>query len=306
MATLPLVLYCCTYAKDLSRVKRLLSSLRKFNQEQLPVYLSVPAKDLNLFSKELEDYQYTLINEEDILKKNPEINIEILQKQRGWIQQQVIKSEFWRLGFSDNYLVMDSDSFFLRPFGIDDFIAEDGIPYSVINEGREVLQSTERFGPSYARANFLNDRTPIKNMLQRKGIIYDYGYAPFLWNKKVWQSLEENYLKPNNISLLEAILACHSEFTWYGESLLKYKPIPIIPRNELFKHYHYEHQAWIDKFLGVTTEILKKDYLGVVYQSNWETWQDFGLPNKSFKSRALRSIKRRVKYIQFVYRLLKS
>lgn len=295
----PFVLYCCSYSKDLQRLKRLLESLQKHNVENLPIFISAPAKDLDLFSSELQDYVYTLINEEDILKKNELISFDKLYSQKGWIQQQVIKSEFWRLETSDNYLVMDSDCVFLKDFGLSDFMAEDNVPYSIINEGREILQSTELFGPNHARNNYLKDRAPIAKRMGRQGVIYDYGYAPFIWSKKVWQSLEENFLKPNDISILDAILECSSEFTWYGESLLKYRAIPLYPRNELFKHYHYEHQLWADNALGYTPEIIKKDYLGIVFQSNWETWQDFGIPEKNFKSRLLKSLKRLIKYLIF-------
>jgi hypothetical protein len=120
-----------------------------------------------------------------------------------------------------------------------------------------------------------------------------------LWSKKVWQSLDENYLSPNKMSFLDAVLKCDSEFTWYGESLIKYRAIPLYPRNELFKHYHYEHQFWSDKSLGYTEEILKKDYLGVVYQSNWQTWEDFGSAKKKLGSRILKRLKRFLKYLQF-------
>lgn len=294
-----LVLYCCTYSKDLRRVQRLMKSIESYNTDSIPVYISVPSKDMELFRQELQGFNYTLINEEDILKKNPRIDMPLLYQKRGWIQQQIIKSEFWRSDISDNYLVMDSDCVFLRAFGLDDFMAEDNTPYSIINEGKEVLQSTERFGPSYARAGFIKDRAPIRDMLGRKGIIYDYGYAPFLWSRRVWESLDEQYLKPNGISFLDAVLSCDSEFTWYGESLLKYRAIPIYPRNELFKHYHYEHQYWADKSLGYTEEILKKDYLGVVYQSNWQSWEDFGAAKKKLSSRFLKKLKRFLKYLQF-------
>ncbi len=276
-----------------------MKSIESYNTDSIPVYISVPSKDMELFRQELQGFNYTLINEEDILKKNPRIDMPLLYQKRGWIQQQIIKSEFWRLDISDNYLVMDSDCVFLRAFGLDDFMAEDNTPYSIINEGKEVLQSTERFGPSYARAGFIKDRAPIRDMLGRKGIIYDYGYAPFLWSRRVWESLDEQYLKPKGISFLDAVLSCDSEFTWYGESLIKYRAIPIYPRNELFKHYHYEHQYWADKSLGYTEEILKKDYLGVVYQSNWQSWEDFGISKKKLASRALKAFKRIAKYLLF-------
>ena len=64
-----LVLYCCTYSKDLKRVERLLHSIEKHNKDALDVYISVPAKDIQLFSKELNSFNFHLINEEDILKR---------------------------------------------------------------------------------------------------------------------------------------------------------------------------------------------------------------------------------------------
>jgi Family of unknown function (DUF6492) len=296
---LPLVLYCCTYSKDLKRVERLLQSIKQHNKENLKVFISTPTKDLELFKKELSGYDLTLINEEDIIRISQRIEMSFFYQQPGWIQQQIIKSEFWRLDISENYLVMDSDCIFFKDFGLADFIATDNVPYSIIHEGRDVLQATERFGPKYARHGFLKCRTPIRDIMGRKGVVYDYGYAPFLWSRKVWEALDVNYLQPNQMSFLDAVLKCDSEFTWYGESLVKYQPIPIYPREQLFKHYHYEHQYWQDKKLGYTEDILKKDYLGVVYQSNWQTWEDFGLPKKKFISRMLRSIKRWVKFIQF-------
>jgi len=299
----PLVLYCCTYSKDLNRVKRLLQSIHLHNQDKLRTFVSCPAKDLELFKSELSAYDFNLINEENIIRKNPRIDIVHLYQNPGWIQQQIIKSEFWRLDISDNYLVLDSDCVFIRDFCLADFIVTDNVPYSIIHEGKDILQATERFGPKYARHGFLEDRIPIRDILGRKGVVYDYGYAPFLWSRKVWEALDINYLQPKQMSFLDAVLKCESEFTWYGESLMRYRPIPLYPREQLFKHYHYEHQYWQDKMLGYTEAILKADYLGVVYQSNWQTWEDFGQPRKKLGSLMLRSIKRWLKFIQFRLRV---
>ena len=240
----------------------------------------------------------------DSFTANPKLNITQLYDIRGGLRQQVIKSEFWRLGISENYLVLDSDCIFIREFDESDFIFTGDIPYSVIHEGRDVLQATERFGPKKIRQHFLADRGPIKAALGRTGVTYDFGYAPFLWSRKVWESLDKNYLTPNNMNFLDAVLLCGSEFTWYGESLINFRAIPIYPREQLFMHYHYEHQLWADQILGYKEEILAHDYLGVVYQSNWESWGDYGPSNKSFASLAWRSVKRVLKKIQFKLSLL--
>ena len=298
------VLYCCTFRKDLKRTGKLAKSIQQHNKTDIPFYISVPADDVDLFKEHLRDYDVIIFDERDIFKANPKLDIQSLYEIRGGLRQQVIKSEFWRLGISENYLVLDSDCIFIRDFDESDFIAINDVPYSIVHEGRDVLQATERFGPKKIRQHFLADREPIKAALGRSGITYDYGYAPFLWSKKVWQSLDERYLSPNCMNFLDAVLLCGSEFTWYGESLINFRAIPIYPREQLFKHYHYEHQLWADQVLGYKEKLLAYDYLGVVYQSNWESWGDFGPSSKGILSRVWRTVKRAIKKMQFKLSLL--
>jgi hypothetical protein len=299
-----IVLYCCTFRKDLKRTVKLAQSIGKHNLSKIPFYISVPAEDVALFREHLSSFDVEIFDEVDIFRANPKLDIQKLYSIRGGLRQQVIKSEFWRLGISENYLVLDSDCIFIRDFSEADFIAKDDIPYSVIHEGRDVLQATERFGPKKIRQHFLADREPIKAALGRTGVTYDFGYAPFLWNGKVWQSLDQHYLTPHGMNFLDAVLLCGSEFTWYGESLINFRAIPIYPREQLFMHYHYEHQLWADQILGYSERILAHDYLGVVYQSNWESWGDYGPSKKSIFSLTWRSIKRILKKIQFKLSLL--
>lgn len=294
-----IVLYSCTFSKDLNRTLRMIESIKKHNKEKISLYISVPEDEVDLFKKHIPSGFATVLSELDILKKNVKIDLDKIYSIRGGLRQQVIKSEFWRLGISDNYLVIDADCIFLKDFYTADFIVKDEIPYSVIHEGKDVLISTDRFGPNKNRQNFLNDRNPIQTALGRSGITYDYGYAPFLWNKKVWESFDNHYLSPNNMSFLDAVLKVGSEFTWYGESLMKYQAIPIFPREQLFKHYHYEHQMWLDLAAGYTEQYISKSFLGVVYQSNWQTWEDFGESKKNILSRTLRRCKRQLKKYKF-------
>jgi len=298
------VLYCCTFRKDLLRTVKLTESICRHNKTKIPFYISVPAEDVDLFKEYLHGYEVIIFDEKDIFSANPKLDIQKLYSIRGGLRQQVIKSEFWRLGISKNYLVLDSDCIFIGDFDESNFLFKDDIPYSVIHEGRDILQATERFGPKKIRQHFLADREPIKAALSRTGVTYDFGYAPFLWSGKVWESLDTNYLTPNGMNFLDAVLLCGSEFTWYGESLINFQAIPIYPREQLFKHYHYEHQLWADQVLGYKEAVLAHDYLGVVYQSNWESWGDYGPANKSIASRVWRTVKRVLKKIQFKLSLL--
>ena len=156
---LNIVLYCCTFRKDLKRTVKLAESIRKHNIQKIPFYISVPAEDVDLFKEYLKDYQVIIFDEKDIFKANPKLDIQKLYEIRGGLRQQVIKSEFWRLAISENYLVLDSDCIFIRDFDETDFIFSGDTPYSVIHEGRDVLQATERFGPK----KFANIFWPIES-----------------------------------------------------------------------------------------------------------------------------------------------
>jgi len=298
------VLYCCTFSRDLLRTVRMAESVTKHNKSKIPFYISVPDDEVRLFQEKLKGIPVTIFGEQEIFRVNPKLDIKKLYEVPGGIRQQVIKSEFWRLGKSENYLVLDADCVFIRDFDESDFIAKDKIPYSVIHEGRDLLQATNQFGPERTRAHFLADREPIKAAIGRHGITYDYGYAPFLWSAKVWKSFDENYLTPKNLNLLDAILYCGSEFTWYGESLVNYQAIPIYPREQLFRHYHYENQLWIDRALGYTEKKLAKDYMGVVYQSNWQIWKHYGGKKKSVISLTWRFIRRGLQILIFKIKII--
>ncbi len=299
-----IVLYCCTFSRDLVRAIRLVKSVEKHNVAKIPFYISVPENEVSLFQEKLKLFDVVVFDEKEILRSNPKLDITKLYEVSGSIRQQVIKSEFWRLGKSENYLVLDADCVFIRDFNTTDFIAKNDIPYSIIHEGRDLLQVTRKFGPKRTRDYFIEDREPIKSTFNRKGVTYDFGYAPFLWSAKVWKSFDENYLTQKNKNFLDAILYCGSEFTWYGESLIAYQAIPIYPREQLFRHYHYENQLWIDNLLGYTNKILAKDYLGIVYQSNWQVWKHFGANKKSYFSLTWRIIKRFIKILIFKIKIV--
>jgi len=107
------------------------------------------------------------------------------------------------------------------------------------------------------------------NHFERKGVDYNFGPFPVIWNAKVWRDLELHMLIPNGINILDAIVKLPSEGFWYGEALLKFQSIPILPRAPLFKAYLYFEEYEEDIRVGSNENLLAKNYLGVVYQSNW-------------------------------------
>lgn len=260
-----IVLYCKSYYKDLERAKNLADSVAKYNIDNIPFYISVPKKDFNLFSQRIKE-PTIIVNDEDIFDG--------IQETEGWVVQQIIKSNFWKLNLCENYVMIDSDSYFIRPFYIKDFIVDglDNVPYTVMHEQKDLFYWTSNkknilgFNPI---ESFKECRQSIMDLFERKGRYYDFGPSPTIWSSKVWKSLEDKYLIPNNITLADAIKNIKSEFSWYGEWLLTDKTIPIFPVEPLFKVFHYSHQYIDTKNQNYTEQDLSKVYMGVVMQSNW-------------------------------------
>jgi hypothetical protein len=207
---------------------------------------------------------YTLITDEEVLGEKLE---------QSWVTQQTIKSSFWRLGLCHNYLMVDSDSFFIRPFYLKDFIIDtvNHIPYTVMHEQKDLFAWTARhvdvlgFDP---QKSFYECRQPIQELFDRPGRLYDFGPGPIIWSSLVWQSLDEKYLKPNDMKFADLINTVHSEFTWYGEWLLVDKTIPLWPIEPIFKFLHYMQEYQEYKNAGYMEEHWAKNYLGIVMQSS--------------------------------------
>jgi hypothetical protein len=254
-----IVLYCKSYKNDVYRVKSLLNSIILYNKDSIPFYISVPKKDMELFSNVLGDNQYKLIPDEDIDSTN-----------QGWLGQQVVKSQFWKLNICENYVCIDSDSIFIKPFYIKDFMYDDNTPYTICHEHRELFEFMDKHHPHFdPYEEYKNDRSSIMEFFQRDGAIYDFGPSPVIWSTAVWKSFYEKYLTPNNLNIVTLLNKTPSEFTWYGEWLLHDNTIPIYPRGPLFKVYHYLLQYEHDMHYKLDNHKLSRYYLGIVLQSNW-------------------------------------
>ena len=295
----PFAIYCKSYSKDFLRLKRLLTSIEDFNVDQLPVYVSSPQEDFNLFQS--INGHFTFVNwvtDEEIIYSNQRVPKNIHVGKEGYIVQAMVRPEFWRLGLAENYLCIDSDSIFIRNFYLSDFMDEDGTPYTILHQNKELLQTAANLGKDRVIDDFLTETQRIKEIFGRHGPDYSYVPSPFIWSAKVWQSLDEYYLQPKGKTIWDIVNRSLVEYLWYGEALLKYKAIPVRPLEPLFRVYHYDWQFYLLRRQGETLEKLKRVYLGVIYQSSWETEMDYGAPSKSFISRFLKQTKRRLRQLK--------
>lgn len=259
-----IVLYTKSYSGDLKRLLVSIESIKKHNVDNIPYYVSVPKSEMELFKQNIDTTYVNLIADEDILTKN------IAQ---SWHTQQIIKSSFWKLSVCKNYVMLDSDSYFIRDFKQSDFMYNDETPYTVMHEQKDLFAWTAKFGQPMLGFNpyqsFKQDRMRIMEIFGRSGRIYDFGPGPIIWSSKVWESLETEYLQPNNLQFETLIEFCPSEFSWYGEWLLTNKTIDLMPIEPIFKFFHYEQLYQYYKQLGFSELDFTEQYMGIVMQSNW-------------------------------------
>jgi Family of unknown function (DUF6492) len=289
---IPLSLYCKSYATDLRRLVRLAHSIREHNVEHLPFYVSVPKQDLSLFQDHLNGLCTQLLTDENILEASPRINPAQVAAMPGSVSQQVIKSEFWRLGLSTSYLCVDSDAIFIRPFGVADFLLADGTPYTVMHESKELMMESLRRQRERILIAFNKEADQVQALFHRQGRRYDFGPFPLVWHCSVWDSLDKNYLEPKGMSFADAIQQAPSEARWYTEALLAYKAIPLMPCQAFFKVYHYAWQFDRDRRDGLSLDQLSKLYCGVIFQSAWEREMDYPAEGGSLLSKLARRIRR--------------
>jgi hypothetical protein len=255
-----IVLYCKSYQPDVYRAKDLLESITKHNIDHIPFYISIPSSDIELFKRELGESNYILLKDEDIDSLN-----------KGWKGQQIVKSQFWKLGLCENYVCIDSDCIFIKDFTVSDFMFDDDTPYTICHEYKSFFEFMEKYPLEFdPYESFAKERKHIMELFGREGAIYDFGPGPTIWSSKVWKSLEENYLIPNKLKFSDLIEVNGSEFTWYGEWLLYSQAIRLMPKGPLFKNYHYPHQYDFDKQVGYTIEKISKQYLGIGIQSIYD------------------------------------
>lgn len=289
-----LTLYCKSYHTDLKRVVRLAQSVRRYNSDHIPFYVSVPQADLPLFQKHLAGLGVELLTDEEIIHASPRITAEQMRGMSGSLSQQVVKSEFWRLGLSSAYLCLDSDAAFIRTFGLADFMTTDGTPYTMMDECHDLMEDAIRHKRMRVVDAYIKEADLVQHLFQRVGRRYSFGPFPLVWHRAVWESLDTHYLQPRNMNFADAILQAPIESRWYGEALLAYQAIPLLPCQALFKVYHYAWQFDRDQRDGLTSLKLAQFYCGDIKQSNWERDMDWPQEGGNLLSRLGRRLRRRL------------
>lgn len=263
-----IVILCKSYRGDLARAVVMAESVRRYNRDGLPLYISVPEADLEMFQSRMGMDGINWLCDEDIVRADPTLDITTYRALPGYVSQQVVKAAFWRVNPAQNCVCIDSDSRFIRDFHGSDFLAPDGTPYTILHEGKPFLEFCLAHGVLETERHFEVMCEDMRKVFGRTGPSYAFNPFPVIWSNKVWQALAAQ-LEAEGSDIMTAISAHPYESSWYGEALLKYRSIPLLPKEPIFKAYLYLESYEEDRRYGITEAELSRFYLGVVYQSNW-------------------------------------
>lgn len=284
-----------TYRRDLAFFETLAESIEKYNVSKIPIVVVCPASDLSLFSSRIPGGA-TTVCDEDLVPSNREIR----GLSKGYITQELVKLNFYKLSFSKNVLFVDSDSKFIREFDLSDFFDEHKNLYTVLSQDKDLIVD-----PSY-RAYSVPRTQDLRRIYSTLGVV-DSRLLQVQMNQlvscDVLRELMEGELPRLGLDEFQALHISPFEYNWYTVWLLKSKIIPIIPIEPLFKTFHVREQYFLSLIQGINEIDLQRAYIGVVYNSTWyrsylkETRLErlkYDLRSDKYFTRSLRSVKAKI------------
>ncbi len=228
-----------SYDKDLQNSLRLYESYEKFViPHTTDFYLVVPQKDLKLFYQQLKNAKNRniikklpiFLTDEEVYRKCGEHVYSKATNMTGWKGQQVVKMCFAKLNIADNYLTIDSDSYFTRTFNTNilfkNNVAKTYMPRKIAKNNKEIFRQKH---PTY-----YNYIAAIKNIINYKPNDYNLLFSSFaMWSSFVLKDLEITINKNYNYDFADLINIVPYEMQWYAYFMhAKYQdklyPLPSI------------------------------------------------------------------------------
>jgi Family of unknown function (DUF6492) len=195
----------------------------------------------------------------------PRVGQKIWSHTPGYITQQLIKLSVQRLSEARNYLILDSDTYFIRDFEAKDFLAPDGTGLTVLAEDKDLVAD-----PAYA--SFAEGRA------MKIDLIADRLGVPTLsrttcHNNTVLQDsvLHEfhDWCRSEGLSLLDLMAIAPVEFTWYNFFLVQHCPERLVRIEPFIRMMHTRSEYRRLVAAGFSHESFRKSYLGVCLNSGW-------------------------------------
>jgi hypothetical protein len=275
------IFFCKTFNGDINYFKNLYQSYLRFNIDQIPLYISIPRVDFELFNRQFKSENVYLVIDEEISEEL--ISNKIGNFTPGYINQQIIKLSFWKKNIAKNYFCIDSDSYFIKNIYYKDFINDENIPYSVLVEDKELC-----IDPTYYNAYWKSRLDSIKKIinfieLNDRPILTCHNNTTIC--SDVLRSFETTFMKPKNLKYLDLLNISPFEYSWYNFWLQKSNLIPILPVEPFIKMFHIKEQYLEYCSKQITVNDISRAYIGICMNSSWSKNEKIYLYNFKKKIR---------------------
>lgn len=252
-----------TYINDYNLVIRLLESFQKYNEDNIILYLVCPMQDVSNFQ--------ALVQKNVVLLAEEEIDVDVFDMDTRWsvgyLNQAIYKLAFSELALCKNYMPIDSDAVFIRPFFKKDFLYNREIPYTVL------IEDNDLHSDCYYYNEYWEER---RKLIKKIEDVYDFHPYKLLtchgfqiFSLQVLTDLKENFMKVRGYTYKDLIGISPYEFSWYNLWLQKSKCMPIYLSEPFFKTFHLKQHQIFSVLQGMKIEDWAKAYVGIVVNSNY-------------------------------------
>jgi hypothetical protein len=259
-----IALFIKSYRPDLTLVDRLLNSISKHNRDQIGVFVSVPAGDMPIFEGLSRRFADVSVFADDYFGV-PKVDRKIWNLSSGYITQQLVKLNVHRISEARNYLILDSDTYFIRDFVVKDFVAPNGTGLTVLEEGKDLIADPAyaKFAKSRAmKIDSIADRLAVpalsRTTCNGNAILQDSVLHEF-----------HDWCQSEGLSLLDLMDIAPIEFTWYNFFLVKHCPERLVRIEPFIKVMHTRSEYRRLVAAGFSHESLRRSYIGVCINSGW-------------------------------------
>ena len=253
-----------SYGPDLPFAARLVDSFERYVQGEILLHVLVPDDDVADF--DALSSPRVRVHAESLLLSHL-VSEPFAGFSAGYMNQQIVKLAFWELGLCENYLCVDSDAVFVRPFSRADFMAEPGVPYTFLTEDAEL-----RSEPEYFQEHWQSREPRLRRIQEAVGLDTDrlltcHQHAVF--SAAALRSFRDEFLRPQGFDYKDVLAISPYEFAWYNMWVQKREPIPLVIREPIFKTFHNASQHLEYLLAGVTEADVARSYVGLVVNSNY-------------------------------------
>ena len=259
-----IAIFIKSYGPDLVLVQRLLDSISRHNRDRIGVFISVPAGDVVAFQDLSRRFTDVSVLADDHFGI-PRIDQKIWSLSPGFITQQVVKLCVQRLSEARNYLILDSDTYFIRDFVTEDFIAPDGTGLTVLADDKD-LKADPAWAPfaefRAMRTDLIADRLGVPALSRATCHNNTIFQASVLRDFHDWCHSE-------GLSVIDLMTISPIEYTWYNYFLIKHCPERLVRIEPFVRMIHSRSEYRRLVAAGFSHESFRRSYLGMCINSNW-------------------------------------